>query len=933
VADITHRVEVLFDGLDRISGTMDGIGNKISKFGDSVQGITAPFADLTKTVLALEAAIVTVGIAAGKMAADFAAAEAKIGAAFGVSAEEDQKFADVAKTVFTEVGAVENIEQASQSVIRAYQVLGDVGTVELEKITTATLKLSGLYETDFNKALDATKTLMDNFGLTSEQALDFIAGGFQNGLDRSEDFLESITEYSIQFKEGGADAGQFFSVLETGLQGGILGTDKAADAFKEFRIRTTENTDAVQKALKELKIDPEQFKSKDIIDKFAEVQTAMIALEDTNKQAAISVELFGTQFEDLGLQAGLAIDTAKTSMADLQGSIDAVTFESVEKSFTKAFRTIISEIATLDLFEPFLEQAGSAFDNIAENFPKALANIDFTDFISSFDNLADTVQNLLSEMFVGADLTTAEGLQSAIQFIVDSIQNLTDISAGIIDSFEPVVSVLGELTQKFSEMDDATARSVGEWLGYITQVGVVAGAVTALGATVSALSGIVSGVSAAVGGLTVVSGAAATGLTAVAGVIAGPAGLAAAVGAVSFAIGKLINEIPNVADGMQSLIASADEFFNLGISSKTKEEIDDINFRFELARESAAKAAKETDNFTKSLDSAAAGSKNLETGLDQAAEAAKGITLEEFQLKIKDEEVQTFKRQIQEAQELIDGFVEGTVERIPTDTVFFDIDYDVKGELSKLRDLQDNLIELEDLTEKEKLLKIGLASERVWQQIDDLTGEIDNLTDKKRNIELGIIPGTKQDVDEIEKQITDLTKEKKEIQLEILDDEEIKRELDEITEDKQLLIQAIADKDKAQEAKDYIITQVGDHQVITIIPEIDSDKLETISKAVKKISPDGKEYIEYVPIVDEKAADKAKKQLDQEDFADRLLQVTATLEDSGYRVDIEKFKEDADKLRVLEINADLDIADMEKELKLAEVEADKLGFLMEEQCY
>ncbi len=925
MASVEHRIEILFKGIDQVSGVINDIGGEVEGFGKGIQDLTEPFADLTKSVLLLETAVLTVGVAAGKMAADFAASESKISAAFGISSKEAEEFGEVAKNIFTNVEFVENIEGATNNVIQAYQIMGNVGTEELEKITIKSLRISDIYEQDFSKSLDATKTLMEKFGISSDEALNFIAGGFKKGLDRSGDFLESITEYGVQFAEGDASASEFFSVLETGLQGGILGTDKAADAFKEFRIRTTENTDKVQAALVKLGIDPEQFKAKDIAAKFEIVKTEMLKLETANDQAAISVDLFGVTFEDMGLKAGLAIDTTKTKLSDLQGSIDSLDIGTFNKSFSQAWRTIISEIAKLDVWDQFLARGQEVFNQIAENFPKALGEIDFTEFIGSLDNLGSTVQEILSEMFAGADLTTAEGLQSAIQLVIDGITNLTVVSSGIIDSFDPVVKAISFLAEEFGKMDEATAESVGEWLGYITQVGLVAGAIGTTGVAITGISGILNGASAALG----LTKTAVTGLYTA---FTGPVGLVVAAGAVGYAIGTLINKIPNVAEGIQEAIEAIDKFFNLGLGGKTDEELDDINFAFEQAKKRAAEAAGKTDEFSKALNNAGTSAKdmtkdteNLATSISEAAETADGITLEEFRLKIKDEDVQTFKNQVEEAETLISGFIEGSVDRIPSDVVFFDIQAKVGGDLGKLRDLQDNLIEIDGITEQEQLLKIGLASEYVWERIDTLSKELDTLTKEKRQIELGIIPGTETDIKEIETKISELTKEKKEIRLELLDDEKIRKELDDLTVDKDLFIHAIADKDSAEAAKDFIITEVGDHQVITIIPEVDQSKLETVSKAVKKISPDGKEYIEYVPIVDEKAANKAKKQLSDKDFADRLLTVTANLEDSGYRADIKKFEKDADKLRVLEINAKLDIADMEKDIDLAKIEAEKLG--------
>ena len=111
-------------------------------------------------------------------------------------------------------------------------------------IENATL-LEARFGTDLQSILGATRTLMTEFGLTGDEAMAVITAGFERGLDTSGDFLDSIGEYSNLFADNGATVEEFFSLLDSGLGGGALGTDKASDAFKEFGIRIREVSDEV----------------------------------------------------------------------------------------------------------------------------------------------------------------------------------------------------------------------------------------------------------------------------------------------------------------------------------------------------------------------------------------------------------------------------------------------------------------------------------------------------------------------------------------------------------------------------------------------------------------------------------------------------------------------------------------------------------------
>lgn len=86
-----------------------------------------------------------------------------------------------------------------------------------------------------DKVLNSAAALQKKFGLSSQEALDFIVTGFQKGLNNSDDFLDSIGEYANLFAEGNVTADQIFSLMETGISGGVLGTDKMADDLMTLR--------------------------------------------------------------------------------------------------------------------------------------------------------------------------------------------------------------------------------------------------------------------------------------------------------------------------------------------------------------------------------------------------------------------------------------------------------------------------------------------------------------------------------------------------------------------------------------------------------------------------------------------------------------------------------------------------------------------------
>lgn len=225
------------------------------------------------------------------------------------------------------VGVAAGLLDVSDRAAKARNTLQEFEDVDYDDLLADASLLETRYGADLQGVLGATRTLMDEFGLTSKEATDFLISGYERGLDASGDLLDSVSEYGNLFAENGADADQFFSTLETGMAGGVNGTDKAADAFKEFGIRIRDGSDATAEALEALGLEDVTRQladgTLDVTDAWSLVQDALRGVEDPLLQTQLGVALIGTQFEDLGNSAVLGIDMAATSMEDLNATAEA----------------------------------------------------------------------------------------------------------------------------------------------------------------------------------------------------------------------------------------------------------------------------------------------------------------------------------------------------------------------------------------------------------------------------------------------------------------------------------------------------------------------------------------------------------------------------------------------------------------------------------
>lgn len=199
------------------------------------------------------------------------------------------------------------------------------------QVTKDGFVVAALSGEDFNKVIRAADTLVQT-GLAPSytEAFDQITTGFQNGLDKGEDFLDTIVEYSGQFEDLGFTAEEFFSVLKGGLDAGAYNTDFIADLVKEMNIRA-------QAAMAGEGVEFDAFKALGLMDEVKAFNAGeltgaqfMSGVIDTLKTETASGKLnpqeffdaLGTKAEDLTLPVVIALDPAQiqTELTNVKGA-------------------------------------------------------------------------------------------------------------------------------------------------------------------------------------------------------------------------------------------------------------------------------------------------------------------------------------------------------------------------------------------------------------------------------------------------------------------------------------------------------------------------------------------------------------------------------------------------------------------------------------
>ena len=113
---------------------------------------------------------------------------------------------------------------------------------DLTNLTQQAITLEELYGIDMNETLRGVNSLMQQYGLTAQQAMDYIVVGTQNGLDKTNELGDNLSEYAGKFAQAGYSASEYFQLLDNGLKNGAYNLDKVNDAINEVTTRLVDGT-------------------------------------------------------------------------------------------------------------------------------------------------------------------------------------------------------------------------------------------------------------------------------------------------------------------------------------------------------------------------------------------------------------------------------------------------------------------------------------------------------------------------------------------------------------------------------------------------------------------------------------------------------------------------------------------------------------------
>lgn len=305
-------------GLKGLTKTADKQGKEGGKsyavgFSKNIEPLGGRVSGFMKSSLGKVAGIAGGLVAGGAFASAFGDAleqgdaTAKLRGQLNLTEKQAAKAAKIAGTLYKNnfgesVGAVND---TIRKVIQDTNLT--MRSLNLKPVTAKVLTITETFEQETGQVTRAAGQLIRT-GLSKNMgdALDVITAGFDKGADKSEDFLDTLNEYSTLFRNLGLNGAKSIGLLTQGLEAGARDSDKVADALKEFSIRAVNDTAKLAPAFKAIGLEGGKMASaiakggKPAAKALDLTLDRLRQMEPGAKRTRIAVELFGTQAEDLG---------------------------------------------------------------------------------------------------------------------------------------------------------------------------------------------------------------------------------------------------------------------------------------------------------------------------------------------------------------------------------------------------------------------------------------------------------------------------------------------------------------------------------------------------------------------------------------------------------------------------------------------------------
>lgn len=443
--------------LEEAKNSTDQCAKSINEYGKAVKEatpVTMTFADSVKDgfgeaiggtgfeLLAKGAELIKDTVVAGIDAAadsmiDLSSASSNLAAKTGLSETAMKKYRQVMQQIRGD-NYGEDFSDVSDVMSEIIQIMGELDDSAMTNIMESAITLRDTFDMDVNKSIRAADVMMKTMGVDAEHAFDLIVTGAQNGLNRSGELVDNITEYAQLWGQAGFSAEEMFAILENGLNSGAYNLNKVNDYVKEFGNsladgRIEDNIGSFSDKTEKL-FEAWKDGGASTSDVFYSVINDLS--EMTNQQEALSLasEVWSALGEDNAMQVITALDDVNTAYDNVQGAMDKLK----ETKFSNLQDALAGLGAAIE--EKVSGPLGAAADLATE--------------------LVEGVTNLINPEETEA--SWVQGYVDEISSANDELKNAASNRDAIVADSEAEAAKLESLGNRLITLNGITNKSVGE---------------------------------------------------------------------------------------------------------------------------------------------------------------------------------------------------------------------------------------------------------------------------------------------------------------------------------------------------------------------------------------------------------------------------------------------------------------------------------------
>lgn len=473
INDLTTALDTVDDGqaINNLIEDLKEAGDQANDTGNDLEDIAnntkvSAISDVADAVSGVTDKIKELGEAAVDASNELQNATTKVSAYFNETSEEAETSAEVIQSIY-EDGVGDSMEAVADAVITVKKNLQDLDDTSLENITGQAITLDEMYGIDMNETLRGVNSLMVQFGLSAEDAMDLIVAGTQNGLDKTNELGDNVSEYAGKFAQAGYSAEEYFQLLNNGLDNGAYNLDKVNDAINEVTTRLADGTigdsiDSYSDKTKELfeAWQNGQATQKDVIDS---IVTDIGNCKNQQDQLNMAATAFGTMAEDGNMQ----FITSLTAVGDTYDDVSGKASDMYENTTTDQSEMEGNIRALKDALIPLGDAFTSLANDILPPFVEILTNV--SNFFSELPEPVQTFIVVLGVLLVAFTaltpviiaLTTATtAFNVALSPILLIIGAVALAIAAIIVVIQQLITHWDEIKAKTQEVWDAICQKV-----------------------------------------------------------------------------------------------------------------------------------------------------------------------------------------------------------------------------------------------------------------------------------------------------------------------------------------------------------------------------------------------------------------------------------------------------------------------------------------